>query len=343
MRAAYIHGIRDVRMGELPEPEAGGQELKLKVSVVGVCGSDVHYYVEGGIGLDRLKDPFVPGHEFAARICDEAAAEYGYAQGQLVAVDPARPCGKCVRCHGGHPNLCMNMVFRGGTPNSGALTEYVSAPPSAIFPVAEGTTPVEVAMMEPLGIAVHAVGLAKIRLMENIAVLGCGPIGLCLIQLARASGADNIFAVDPLPHRREAALKMGADKAGPSYESVAEWTDGYGVDLVLEATNDGNAYEQSGEIIRLGGRVILAGIPDGGHYGLESFQLRRKGATVKRVRRMGHVYPTCINLVARGLVDLEAIGTHRFSLEETNAAFELQAERTDGVLKAMVWPNGFEG
>ncbi|MBC8157987.1 MAG: alcohol dehydrogenase catalytic domain-containing protein, partial [Alphaproteobacteria bacterium] len=101
MRAAYIHGVRDIRMGDLPEPKAGGEELKMKVSVVGVCGSDVHYYVEGGIGLDRLKDPFVPGHEFAARICDEAAKKYGYRPGQLVAVDPARPCGKCVRCHGG--------------------------------------------------------------------------------------------------------------------------------------------------------------------------------------------------------------------------------------------------
>lgn len=343
MRAAFIHGIRDIRLGELPEPADTGDELKLKVAAVGVCGSDVHYYLEGRIGRDVLRDPFVPGHEFSAYIADDRAEDWGYTNGQLVAVDPARPCGTCERCRDGHPNLCMHMVFRGGTPNHGGLTEYVTAPAEAVFAVPDNLSPAAVAMLEPLGIAVHAIGLAKIRLMENIAVLGCGPIGLGLIQLARASGADNIFAVDPLPYRAEAALKFGADKSAGSHEAVMEWTGGRGVDLVLEATNDGNAYEQAADVIRLGGRIILAGIPDGGQYTLQTFDLRRKGATVKLVRRMGHVYPTCIRLAARGLVDLDGMVTHGFPLERAADAFELQATRTDGVLKTMVWPHGVDG
>jgi L-iditol 2-dehydrogenase len=340
MRAAFIHGIRDIRLGELPEPADIGDELKLKIAAVGVCGSDVHYYVEGRIGRDVLRDPFVPGHEFSAYIEDERAEEFGFKNGQLVGVDPSRPCHVCERCRGGHPNLCMNMVFRGGTPNHGGLTEYVTAPADAIFPVPDGVSPAAVAMLEPLGISVHAIGLAKIKLMESVAVLGCGPIGLGLIQLARASGADNIFAIDPLPYRAEAALKFGADKAAGSHEAIQEWTNGRGVDLVLEATNDGGAYEHAADCIRLGGRIILAGIPDGGQYVLQPFDLRRKGATVKMVRRMGHVYPTCIRLAARGLVDLDAMVTHRFPLEGTKDAFEIQSNRTDGVLKSMVWPNG---
>ncbi|MCG8508765.1 MAG: alcohol dehydrogenase catalytic domain-containing protein, partial [Rhodospirillales bacterium] len=159
MRAAFIHGIRDIRMGELPEPTGNETELKLKVAAVGVCGSDVHYYLEGRIGRDVLSEPFVPGHEFSAYVADDRAQEWGFKKGQLVAVDPARPCHICERCRDGHPNLCLNMVFRGGTPNNGGLTEYVTAPAEAIFAVPENVSPAAVTMMEPLGIAVHAVNL----------------------------------------------------------------------------------------------------------------------------------------------------------------------------------------
>ncbi|MCG8509990.1 MAG: zinc-binding dehydrogenase, partial [Rhodospirillales bacterium] len=182
--------------------------------------------------------------------------------------------------------------------------------------------------------------LAKIKLMENVAVFGCGPIGLGLIQLARASGADNIYGIDPLEYRAKAALKFGADKSAASHEAILDWTEGRGVDLVLEATNDGKAYEQAADVIRLGGRIMLTGIPDGGQYALQSFDLRRKGTTVKLVRRMGHVYPACIRLAARGLVDLDAMVTHNFALEKALDAFELQATRTNGVLKSLIWPTG---
>ncbi len=342
MRAAYIHGIRDVRVGEAPEPEARADDIMLRVASVGICGSDLHYYLEGGIGLDRIREPYIPGHEVAARIAGEGAERWGFAPGQLVAVDPARPCGHCERCEEGYPNLCMHMVFHGAAPNAGAMSELFTAPRNAIFPVPEGITPSAVAMMEPLGVALHAIGLARIRLMENIAVLGCGPIGLCVIQLARLCGADRIYAIDPVPYRTRAAEELGADRTAASFEAVADWTGGQGVDLVIEATNDGSAYEEAGEIIRLGGRVILAGIPDGGRYTLESYQLRRKGATVKVVRRMGHVYPRCIRLVEKGLVDLDAIVSHRFELADAKAAFDRQAAREDGTHKVVICPNGLE-
>lgn len=340
MRAAFIHGIRDVRVGELPDAKPTETELLLKVSSVGVCGSDLHYYLEGGIGRDRIRDPYVPGHEFSARVVDDRAEAFGLHKNQLVAVDPARPCYHCENCLAGYHNLCLNMVFRGAAPNSGALTEYVTAPRTAIFPVPDGIPSEIVTMLEPLGIALQALDLAKPRLLEDVAVLGCGPIGLCIVQLVRLCGADHVYAIDPIAYRREAAGKLGADKVSGSHRDVMEWTGGRGADLVIEITNNGAAFEQAGDIIRLGGRIVLGGIPDGGKYNAETFDLRRKGATVKFVRRMGHVYPRGIRLVESRRIDIASIVTHKWELDDIKKAFDLQAARTDGVHKGVVFPNG---
>ncbi len=340
MRAAFIHGIRDVRMGELPDAEATDTELLLKVSSVGICGSDLHYYLEGRIGRDVIRQPYVPGHEFSARVVDDRAEKFGLRKGQMVAVDPARPCYHCENCLAGHHNLCLNMVFHGAAPNPGAMTEYVTAPRTAIFPIPDGIASEEVTMMEPLGIALQAMDLAKIQLLDTVAVLGCGAIGQCMVQLAKLCGADQVYAIDPLEYRTEAAAKLGADRVATSHEKVMEWTNGRGVDVVIEITNNGEAFEQAGDILRLGGRVILTGIPDGGRYALESFDLRRKGATIKLVRRMGHIYPRAIRLAETKRIDLMSIVSHRWPLEDIAKAFEVHAARIDGVYKTVIFPNG---
>ncbi len=340
MRAAFIHGIRDVRVGELPDAQPTETELLLKVSSVGICGSDLHYYLEGGIGRDRIRQPYVPGHEFCARVVDDRAEKFGLKKGQMVAVDPARPCYHCENCLAGHHNLCLNMVFRGAAPNTGAFTQYVTAPPTALFPIPDGISSEEVTMMEPLGIALATMDLGKIRLLEDVCVLGCGPIGLCIVQLAKLCGADHVYAIDPIPYRAEAARKLGADKAGGDHRQVMEWTGGRGVDICIEITDNGASFEQAGDVIRLGGRIILGGIPEGGRYTTESFDLRRKGATVKLVRRMGHVYPRCIRLVESKRIDIASIVTHKWELDDVKTAFDLQASRTDGVQKGVVFPNG---
>ena len=343
MRAAFIHGMRDVRLDTANDPTPTDTDILLQVSTVGICGSDLHYYIEGRIGRDIIKEAYIPGHEISARVIDDRAEQFGLHKGQLVAVDPARPCGHCENCHAGHPNLCLHMVFFGGTPNPGGMSEYIVAPRSALFPIPEGISPDAVAMMEPLGVALHAVGLAKLKLLENIAILGAGPIGLCVLQVARLCGVDNIFVIDPLAYRCDEAVKMGADKASGKFLDVKEWTDGRGVDCVIECTNDGNSVGQAGEIVRRGGRVILGGIPDGGRYEIEPFDLRAAGTTIKFVRRMGHVYPRCIRLVEKGLVDMDAVVTHRVALDDIKKGFDIQAERIDGVYKTMVYPNGLNG
>jgi L-iditol 2-dehydrogenase len=341
MRAAYIHGIRDIRIGDKPMPVPVGDEILLRVSAVGVCGSDLHYFKEGAIGHARITQPFIAGHEFAGRVVEDHPA-LGLSAGQLVAVDPAKPCGQCEWCGRGHVNLCPHVVFLGSPPHThGAMTEYISVSPSQIYPVPAHFTPVQAVMLEPLGVAIHAMDLAgSKRTFETVAIIGCGPIGLCLLQLARSMCKKAIYAIDPIAYRAEKARELGADKVAGSYEAIAEWTDGRGVDLVLEATNSPEGFQIAAQAARIGGRVVLVGIPDGDQYTpLSASTLRRKGLDIRMSRRMGHVYDRAIELVARGAVDVEGLVTHRFDLSQTGKAFSFPSDFLDGALKTIILPS----
>ncbi|SEP60775.1 L-iditol 2-dehydrogenase [Pseudomonas sp. NFACC02] len=341
MQAAYIHGIRDIRIGEKPVPVPVGNEVLLRVSAVGVCGSDLHYYKEGAIGHARITEPFIAGHEFAGRVVDDQPA-LGLKAGQLVAVDPARPCGQCEWCHRGHVNLCPHVQFLGSPPHThGAMTEYIVVAPSQIYPVPDHFTPVQAVMLEPLGVAIHAMDLAgSKKLFETVAIIGCGPIGLCLLQLARMMCKKAVYAIDPINYRTEKARQLGADEVAADHAAIAEWTNGRGVDLVLEATNSPEGFQIAAQSARIGGRVVLVGIPDGDQYTpLSASLLRRKGLDIRMSRRMGHVYDRAIQLVAQGSVDVDGLVTHRFNLQQAAEAFSYPSEFLDGALKTIILPS----
>ena len=337
VRATYIHGVRDVRTGEETAPEPAAGEVLVQVAGIGVCGSDLHYYLEGGIGSAHIHAPFIPGHEFAGWIVHDHPA-LGLRRGQLVAVDPARPCGHCEWCERGDVNLCPNVEFTGAPPFNGAMTELIAVDAAQIHPVPDHFTPAQAMMLEPLGVAIQAMDLAHQRVLESVAVIGCGTIGLCLLQLARRAGAEHIYAVDPCAERLEKALSLGADTAGRDLTCIEAGTDGRGCDLVLEATNDPAGLQLAVDAAAIGGRAMIVGIPDGNRYALDAAQARRKGLVIKFIRRMGHVYPRAIRLVAAGEVDVDAIVTHRFPLEQADEAFRLQTERRDGVIKSLIVP-----
>lgn len=340
MRAAFLHGVRDIRLGDLASPARVPGDVLLTVSAVGLCGSDLHYYLEGGIGTaQQVRQPFVPGHEFAARVAEDRP-DLGLAAGQLVAVDPARPCGHCDWCRAGHHNLCPDTVFVGAPPHHGALTEQIAVQPGQIHPVPDDFTPTQVAMLEPLGVCIHAVDLARPHLLETVAILGCGPVGLGVLQLVKLGGAGRIWAIDPVDYRAVAARAIGADAAAPSYQAVLDDTGGRGVDLVIEATNAPEAFHHAAEAVAIGGRIVLVGVPEGDSYTVPASLIRRKGLTIKTSRRMGHVYPRAIDLVARGLVDVDGMVSHHFDLDGTAEAFAMQAAYRDRALKSMVHPNG---
>lgn len=342
MKAAIVYGARDVRIGTRPLPSVSANRLLLRVRAVGICGSDLHYYLEGGIGSAKVNEPLVIGHEFAAEVVDERAREFGFEPGQLVAVDPAEPCGLCEWCLDGYPNLCPDVRFAGAPPFEGALAEYVTAKPDALFAVPEAFDPATTALLEPLGVAIHALELARLRPLESVAVLGAGPIGLLLLQVAKRAGAGKVFVIDPLRYRTRLAEQLGADAVADQPEAVDQLTSGRGVDVVLEATNSPRGPEDAAHIVRIGGRAVLVGIPEGDRFTMTASVARRKGLSIKMSRRMGHVYPKAIQLVEEGSVQLLPLVTHRFPLAGTPEAFALHADYRDGVIKSVIEMPGGE-
>jgi L-iditol 2-dehydrogenase len=341
-QALYLRAARDAVVAPFNLRAGEPGEALLDIAAVGLCGSDLHYYKDGGIGAaQQIKEPFVPGHEFAGRLTDDLPA-LGLARGMLVAVDPNNACGTCEWCRHGHPNLCPRVKFIGAPPHDGAMTRRLWVPVEQIVPIPQDFTPLQAVMLEPLGVAIHAVDLAKPRLMEHVTLVGAGPIGLLILQVLKVAGAGEILVAEPQAHRREAALAHGATQAVPSVAALRELTGGEGTPLVVEATNSPEGFRDAVIASRIGGRIVLVGIPDGDVYSLPAAEARRRALVVTFARRMGEVYPRAIDLVASGKVDVTAMVTRRFTLEEGPEAFRLHAADAPGLIKSLIYPNGFD-
>jgi L-iditol 2-dehydrogenase len=306
-----------------------------------VCGSDVHYYLEGRIGDQIVTGPIILGHEFSAWVAGLGEGVEGLEIGQLVAVDPAVHCGVCELCQHGHPNLCPDVRFCGTPPIDGVYAEYTVKPAGNCFPLPEGFGPVEGTMLEPLGIALHTVDLAHLKPGQTVAVLGAGPIGLFTAAVARAAGAGAVYVTEPLAYRRQFALDTIADAALDPGETdvvaeIVRLTGGRGVDVAFEAAGAPETPDQAAGVVCPGGKVVVAGIPSDDLMTLTASTVRRKGLTIKLVRRMKHTYPRAIRLVQRGMVDVRPLATHLLPLERIVEAFEMVAAYQDGVLRAVI-------
>ena len=341
MRVSRLYGVRDLRVETAPVPEPGPGEVLLKIASVGTCGSDVHYYLEGAIGDQVVTEPIQMGHEFSAWVAELGEGVKGLEIGQLVAVEPAISCGVCESCQHGHPNLCPNVRFCGTPPIDGVFAEYAVMPAENCFVLPEGFTPEEGALLEPLGIGIHTVDLAHLKVGETIAVFGAGPVGLLTAAVARAGGAGAVYMTEPNAARRAFALEHSADAVfDPETDDVVAAimaaTGGRGVDVAFEAAGAPDTPDQAARVTRPGGKVIVVGIPVEDKMTMTASQVRRKGLTIKLVRRMKHTYPRAIRMVSTGMIDVGALATHYFSLDRIADAFELVAGYEDGVLRAII-------
>jgi len=346
MLAARVHGPKDLRVERVPHPgpPKQGQAL-LRVLTTGICGSDLHSYLDARIGDTAVEKPLTLGHEFSA-VVETVGPEAldGNHQplkpGTRVAVDPAQPCHGCEPCEHGHPNLCGNLAFCGNYPYGGSFCEWMHMPTRSCFPVPKSIDDESAALLEPLGVAIHAVDLAKFRVGHSAAIIGMGPIGLLCLQLAKIAGADPVFATDKFPWRLKRAAKYGAIPIRCNQEDavqrIAQETHGRGVDVAIEAAWADQSVAQAAEMARLGGRVVLVGIPGDDHLALKASTARRKGLTIVLSRRMKHVYPRAIRLAEQGRVDLRGLVSHRFPLPRIGEAFALNTAYKDQVVKVMI-------
>jgi L-iditol 2-dehydrogenase len=331
MRVARLHGKGDLRLHDEERPKAGPGETLVRVRAVGLCGSDVHWFAEGGIGQARVRRAFVLGHEFGG-VTDD---------GRRVAVDPAIPCRECESCLAGHANLCEDILFAGDGAHDGGLGEWVAWPERCLVPLPDPLTEADGAMLEPLGVALHALDLAHMRMGARVGVFGCGPIGLLILQIARLAGA-RLFATDlaQRSHRLEAARALGAEvfaaEEGREGGAIRDAAGGTGLDVALETAGENAAVDAAVDAVRPGARVVLVGIPVETRTSFVAGTARRKGLTLVLARRMGHVYPRAVQLVASGRVDVRSLVTHRFPLGEIGAAFDAASRRAG--LKVIVEP-----
>ncbi len=334
MREARLHAVGDLRLGEAERPAPARGESLLRVTAVGLCGSDLHWFAEGSIGDARLDRPLVLGHEFGGIVED------GPLDGQRVAADPAIPCGTCDHCREGNQNLCPTVRFAGHGTQDGALRDYLVWPTELLHPAPPVMSDPAVALLEPLGIAIHAFDLGHVRLGASIAVVGCGPIGLLLLQVARAAGSGPVVAVEPLPHRRAAAAEYRLGPVIDPHDDLPAALEAAGVpggvDVAFEVAGTDDAVAASMRLTRPGGRVVLAGIPADDSTSFPASLARRKGLTIALVRRSKSTYPRAVRMVERRQIDLDALVTDRFPLAEVSGAFTTAASREG--LKTVVLP-----
>jgi L-iditol 2-dehydrogenase len=222
------------------------------------------------------------------------------------------------------------------------MTARIWVPVSQIVPLPDNFDPPTAVMLEPLGVAIHAVDLAKPRLLERVAILGAGPIGLLILQVLRAAGVGETIVVEPLEHRRSLAKSLGATHVVPLLADVLPFTNGQGCSLVVEATNSPDGFRDAVRAARIGGRIVLVGIPDGDTYTIAAADARRRGLKIKFARRMGEVYPRAIELVRSGKVDVVSMVSHRVTLEETPGAFQALANNAPSYIKVLIYPNGVD-
>ncbi len=325
MKALRLHAAGDLRLHDEPSPIPAAGEVLLRVTAVGLCGSDRHWFDEGGIGDAVLTRPLVLGHEFAGVI------ESGSRSGERVAVDPAIPCARCAVCLAGQPHLCLRLRFAGHGSTDGALRSRLTWPEQLAYALPDSLTDTEAALLEPLGVALHALDLGHVQAGTSAGVFGCGPIGLLLIQALRAAGASQIIARDVLPHRLEAAATLGATPA------LEPGEDGPGVDVAFEAAGEDEAVADAIAAARPGGRVVLVGIPAGDRTSFTASTARRKGLTLLLSRRMKPAdLPRAIRLVETGEISLTPLVTARYGLAEWRGAFGDLVQRRG--LKVVVEP-----
>ncbi len=337
-----LTGIRQMEMMNVPDPAiVNDNDVLIKLGVIAVCGSDVHYYVSGKIGSQVVQYPFPVGHECAGVVEKVGNAVKTVKPGDRIAIEPAMHCGKCDQCLAGRPHTCRNIKFLGcpGQAN-GSLSEYIVMPESSCYPIPEHMSLDEAAISEPLAIGLYAVKQSIDMKNAKVGILGFGPIGMSVLLSAKAYGAEDFFVTDKVNDRLKTAEAEGANIVGnPDNEDIVEkikQQEQLGLDVVFECCGQQDAIYNAVDLLKPGGKIMIIGIPEFDTWHFPVDKLRHKEISIVNVRRQNHCVDETLELLASGKVDVSRMPTHRFKFEDTKKAFDLVDNYEDGVMKAMV-------
>ena len=318
-------------------------EVLIKIKKVGVCGSDMHLFRDGRIGEIVIDSPFVLGHECMGEVVEVGKDVKRGLIGSRVAIEPAFFCGKCRWCKSGNTNVCPDIRFLGLPPTSGALQEYLVHPAHLVESLPDTISDGAAVVLEPLAVALHAINLMKIRSGHRIVILGTGVIGTCVLSLLRLYKGVHIICVDLLQDRLERAKKMDADSVvhiqkddKDAVPRILDVLDGLGADIVFECAGAEETIWNMCEIAAPGGHIAVVGTNPNNSIAFSSGTSRRKGLTIRCVRRSLNTLPSCIELTAKGFISPDSLVTHTFDLSQIDTAFATVERYEDGVLKALI-------
>jgi len=340
MLAARLRGPRQLSIEETQKPRPGPGEVLVRVAAVGVCRSDISLYTMERKEMGEKDLGLVFGHEASGVIEELGEGVEGLAAGQLVALEPTRHCGQCDMCRAGRFNICREIKFWGYPPTDGALQQYVLSPAAMVFPLPEGMSAEEGAMVEPLSVGVQAVRQAGIQPGQWAVVQGAGAIGLSIAQVLRACGVEEIVVIEPSPFRRQLLQSaVGGSSFSSSEEAEAllrHRRGGRGADYVFEATGSESAPQQSVQLADNGGTVMIVGIFASDRFLIPASVARAKELTLRFVRRSNAAFPETLRLLQEGRLSAQQYATHLFPFSEVAQAYALTERRPEGFLRAVV-------
>ncbi len=342
MKAMMLTGIRQMEMQEVPDPMlVNDNDVLIRMKVIGVCGSDVHYYKSGKIGSQVVEYPFPVGHEGAGEVVRTGQAVTRVRPGDRIAIEPAMPCWECDQCLAGRPHTCRKLKFLGCPGQAdGCLSEYIVMPETSCFPIPDHMTYDEAALSEPLAIGMYAVNSSIPMKGVTVGILGFGPIGNSVMLPAIDKGADKIYVTDKVDERVELAKKQGAVYAGNPLtrdivKEISALEPGL-LDVVFECCGQQEAVDQAIDLLKPGGKLMILGIPEFDRWSFPSDEMRRKEITIQNVRRQNETLDETLEMISGKRIDVKYMATHRFSFTDTKAAFDLVSGYKDGVMKAMI-------
>lgn len=343
MKAAVMTKIREVEIQTIDIPTVDADEVLIKVAAVGVCGSDVHYYESGRIGDFIVEKPIILGHELAGEIVEIGKNVKNVTIGDRVAVEPGVTCGRCEYCKEGRYNLCPDVVFYATPPVDGAFCEYVKIRQDFAFKIPESLSCEEAAMIEPFSVGIHAANRTGVKTGQTVAILGMGPVGLLAVVAAKEYGASQIIVTDLEPKRLEIAKKLGATdtiniRETDATDAIKQLTGGKGVDVAWETAGHPSALKTALASVRRGGKVGLVGMPKELEIPINIHTITGGEVDIVGIFRYCNTYPTAVKILSSGKYDIQALMTHSYSLDDTQAALEEAMTNKSEAIKVVVYP-----
>ena len=329
--AAVLRAVGEVAVEHRPVPQPGLHEVLVAVGAVGICGSDVHYYEHGRIGDFVLKAPMIIGHESAGHVVAVGDDVDPARVGQLVALEPGVPCTGCRQCLAGRYNLCPDMQFFATPPVDGSIVKYVAHHAAFAHPAPPSLSAEQAAMAEPVSVGVWASRKAQVTVGDRVLITGAGPVGLFAAQVAKAFGASSVTLTDLSDYRLEAAAALGF-----SVQRADEPLGEQEFDVLFECSGAAPAFTAGMRALDQAGRAVVVGM-GAAELPVEVAALQGRELSISGVFRYRNCYPAALELIAAGAVDVASVLTHRFSMEQTEAALTLARREADS-LKAIVVP-----